>query len=295
MHLMTDLHRTLGFHAENTRPVGKAVTGAANTVFLVLAVTGLYLWWPRSWSWRGLKAIATLNLRLTGKARDWNWHNALGLWSAPVLIILTLTALPISYRWANNLLYTLTGSEPPAQAAGPGAQPAGPAVSEPAPGARPLSLEALLAAAQSAHPSWTEITLRPSDLRNNTSHFAQGGPRQRHQKTGTAAATTPSISSPDAEPPGGRQAVAVSVRTTGQWPRFAPTTVYLDPFTGAVLRTDTFADQSAGRRLRSWSRFLHTGEALGWPGQLLAGLACAVALVLVWTGFALSWRRFFRR
>ena len=95
--------------------------------------------------------------------------------------------------------------------------------------------------------------------------------------------------------PRGPQAVAVAVRTADHWPRFAATTFHLDPFTGAVLRTDTFADQPAGRRLRSWSRFLHTGEALGWPGQLVAGLACAAGLVLVWTGFALSWRRFFRR
>jgi uncharacterized iron-regulated membrane protein len=40
-------------------------------------------------------------------------------------------------------------------------------------------------------------------------------------------------------------------------------------------------------------RFLHTGEALGWPGQLLAGLFSLFSVVLVYTGFALAWRRFF--
>ena len=40
---------------------------------------------------------------LTGRARDWNWHNTVGFWCAPVLIILTLTALPISFRWAAEL------------------------------------------------------------------------------------------------------------------------------------------------------------------------------------------------
>ena len=89
--------------------------------------------------------------------------------------------------------------------------------------------------------------------------------------------------------------MTVAVRTADQWPRFAATTFHLDPFTGAILRTDGFTDHSAGRRLRSWARFLHTGEALGWPGQLVAALASAAALFLVWTGFALSWRRFFGR
>ena len=30
-------------------PLGKAITGASNAVFLVLGVSGLSLWWPRKW------------------------------------------------------------------------------------------------------------------------------------------------------------------------------------------------------------------------------------------------------
>jgi uncharacterized iron-regulated membrane protein len=42
-----------------------------------------------------------------------------------------------------------------------------------------------------------------------------------------------------------------------------------------------------------WFRFLHTGEAGGWPGQTLAGLASAGAAVLVYTGLSLALRRLF--
>ena len=45
---------------------------------------------------------------------------------------------------------------------------------------------------------------------------------------------------------------------------------------------------------RRWVRFLHTGEALGLPGQTLAGLASAAAALLVWTGLSLALRRFMR-
>jgi cytochrome c peroxidase len=41
--------------------------------------------------------------------------------------------------------------------------------------------------------------------------------------------------------------------------------------------------------------FFHTGQALGWPGQLVAGLACLGSCFLIYTGFALAWRRFFHR
>ena len=39
-------------------------------------------------------------------------------------------------------------------------------------------------------------------------------------------------------------------------------------------------------------RFLHTGEALGFFGKLVAALASIGGALLVWTGFALAWRRF---
>jgi uncharacterized iron-regulated membrane protein len=67
----------------------------------------------------------------------------------------------------------------------------------------------------------------------------------------------------------------------------------LHPFTGELLDRTGYAEQSAGRQARSWLRYLHTGQAFGWFGQLIAGLACIGGLVLVYTGFALSWRRFF--
>ena len=40
--------------------------------------------------------------------------------------------------------------------------------------------------------------------------------------------------------------------------------------TGEVVRWEPFAAQSAGRRLRSWTRFTHTGEYYGLAGQTLS-------------------------
>jgi uncharacterized iron-regulated membrane protein len=66
----------------------------------------------------------------------------------------------------------------------------------------------------------------------------------------------------------------------------------LDPSTGAVSKWEPFPTQTPGRRLRSILRFAHTGEVLGIPGQTLAGLVSLGAAFLVWTGLALTWRRF---
>jgi uncharacterized iron-regulated membrane protein len=69
----------------------------------------------------------------------------------------------------------------------------------------------------------------------------------------------------------------------------------LDPKTGELVRWEPFASFSLGRQLRSWARFVHTGEADGVFGQTIAALASAGAAVLVCTGFALAWRRFRER
>jgi uncharacterized iron-regulated membrane protein len=60
---------------------------------------------------------------------------------------------------------------------------------------------------------------------------------------------------------------------------------------GAVVRFEDYGRQSPARRVRGWLRFIHTGEAFGLAGQTVAGLASAGGALLVWTGFALAWRR----
>ena len=79
---------------------------------MALVMSGFYLWWPRRWTRLALRTVTIPSLRLRGKPRDWNWHNAIGSWSAPVLLFITVTGLVISYQWAGNLIYVLTGNEP---------------------------------------------------------------------------------------------------------------------------------------------------------------------------------------
>jgi len=47
---------------------------------------------------------------LRGKARDWNWHNVLGIWCALPLLVIVLTGVVMSFDWANAMLFRLTGS-----------------------------------------------------------------------------------------------------------------------------------------------------------------------------------------
>lgn len=109
-----DAHRWLAL-AGDGRAVGKAVNGAANFLFLFLAISGVYIWFPRRRTWKHFKAAMVLRPKVKGKARDFNWHTVIGFWSSLALVVLTLTGVVISYQWAGNLVYALTGNEPPPQ------------------------------------------------------------------------------------------------------------------------------------------------------------------------------------
>jgi uncharacterized iron-regulated membrane protein len=115
-----DAHRWLALSGSR-RDVGKSVNDAANFLFLFLAISGVYIWFPRRWSWKHLRAAMVFRPKVKGKARDFNWHTVIGFWSSLVLIVLTLTGVVISYQWAGNLVYTLTGNEPPQQQSSPNA------------------------------------------------------------------------------------------------------------------------------------------------------------------------------
>lgn len=294
MELMLQWHRFLGRNGDQ-RPVGKAINGACNIAFCFLALSGLYLWMPRSWSWRSVTAVAFLDWKSRGKARDFNWHNVIGVWSAPILIVLTLTAIPISYRWGSNLVYRLVGEEPPV----PGA-PATPGteIKRPTPEARPLGYDAIVAQVQEKFPRWEQITLRSGGQpRGNPPPGAAAanaaGPTGVRPRESDGAGSRNATARPEGGAPRTPQPLTVVIREPGSWPRTATTTLTLNPFTGEELKREGFRDFSPGRQLRTWTRFLHTGQALGWPGQLAAGLACLGGCFLVYTGFALSWRRFF--
>ncbi len=262
MSTLRSWHRWLAAEGD-ARMTARAITGWSNVLFALLVLSGVYLWFPRHWSWAHVRPVLFFGSR-TGKARDFNWHNVIGIWSAVPLFVVVVSAIPISFPWGNALVYKAVGDEPPA-ARGRGPGPAGEAArtGEHPRGAgpervaasgsvRPFVVTGLDARLERAEAAWRTITFRPS----------------------------PS--------PGGPMDFAIDTGDGGQPQHRSTLTVGAD---GHVLSHQHFADQSPGRQIRSIMRFAHTGEVLGIPGQTVAGVVSAGGAVLVWTGIALALRR----
>ncbi len=258
IHKLEEWHRWLGSKDDLTS-TGRLITGVSNIALVLLCVSGLYLWFPRKWSARALRAITTLNSSYKGKARDFNWHNVFGFWSLPVLLVLSVTAVAISFEWGHRLVFTLAGEKAPeSRNYGMMVVPP-PVLPSPVAGASPLSLDAAIARVAGAFPEWETITLEI----------------------------------PSGETPA--QPLDFGVTVPDHMPSRAYIPVKSDPSTGEILQAVRSTDRSPGLQARVWMRFLHTGGAFGLPGKIIACLGCVAALVLVWTGVALSWRRFAKK
>ena len=247
---VTDWHRWLGASGES-RAAARAVTGASNLLFLFIVMSGFYLWWPRNWTRSAVRAVTWFRRTQGGRARDFNWHNVFGFWSAVPLFIVVLSAVVISYTWASNLVYKLAGEEPPAQLQRPG----GGGQQQPGAAVQFGGLDALLAKAETQVEGWRTITLQLPQKPDAPVTFAidrgnGGQPQLRAQLT-------------------------------------------LDRGTGEVVRWEPYANNSLGRRMRSWLRFAHTGEVYGLIGQTIAALASLGGALLVYTGLSLALRRLF--
>lgn len=152
---MTTWHRYVAMTGDS-RATGKAITGASNLAFLFIVISGMYLWLPKIWSWIQFKNVLWFRGGLSTKARDFNWHNVIGIWSAVPLAIVIAGAVPISYPWASNLVYRLAGDTPPPPAAAP--QPRAPER-----GAQTFvanGLDGAWLTAQSQIPAWRTMTTR---------------------------------------------------------------------------------------------------------------------------------------
>jgi uncharacterized iron-regulated membrane protein len=251
---------------------GEFLTHAAAPVLCFMVLSGWFLWIPRRWNRAVLKASLVPDSTLRGKARDRNLHFTFGFWSGSILLVVSLTGSVMAYRWAEGLLYTLTGSEAPRPPGGKGGEPGGkggfgkggpgkgesggregrgqsrgPAAFEPA------AADSLFLAASEKAPEWKSIVLRAP---------------QRNGAPATAM---------------------IEEKGFLEFPRRSRLSA--DAGSGGIRKWEPYADQNAGRKLRSWMMPIHTGRGFGAVGQCLAAFAAFSLALLVWTGLSLGWRR----
>lgn len=248
---VTRIHRWLAFTG-GRNDLGAAINGAANLAFAALILTGLYLWWPKLWTWAFVKTQLLFRRRYPStKARHYNWHHVMGFWMALPLLAITLTGAVFSYAWANALVYAAFGESVPVRG-GP--------------------------------PTRSDIAEEPQDTQQGLT--GETAPLDALVALAVAEAGSGrriAITLPEAT----AETVRISVDhgNGAQADLIDETVVFRD---GSGLATATPARRSPASNARRFIRFLHTGEVYGLAGQTLAGLASLFAVLLAYTGACLG-------
>ena len=248
------IHRFLGLGFKSV--IGKGLTGLANAAFLFMLLSGLFLWFPKIWSASSLRSRLLLRRGVTGRAREWNLHNVIGIWALLPLLLIVITGVVQSYPQIVGLLYRTPGGSsapgsfkrqgPPFAQNGRGHRSSGNNDSDADYG--PLNRIAAAAAQQDLQ--WKTVTIPVSSNRD--------------------------------------RALVVSVdRSPGGMPEKVSRLTF-DEHTGVLIKTTRFMDSDPAGQLRARARFLHTGEEFGVPGQTVAMLASLGAILLVWSGLSMA-------
>lgn len=112
-YVVKNIHRWLAFSGDY-QEFGKSVTAYANLVFIFLLFSGLYLWFPRKFTRRGLKQQLLLGSKYANKHSKYRrWHFVFGFWSLIPLIVIATSATIFHFKWANEFVYAFYGESVP--------------------------------------------------------------------------------------------------------------------------------------------------------------------------------------
>lgn len=243
---------------------------------IVMILTGLYLWWPRS---RGL--VGVVWPRLSGGKRGFlrDLHAVTGFWVAGLALVMLTTGLPWAGVWGSALKavraemgwvkgkqdWTIGGQAP--DAGGESDEHAG-------------HDHAAMLAGGSAMPPGAHRMPDGSVMTMSRVSLSEIVARAKAEHLAFPVVVTP---------PGPKASTGWTVKSEAQ-NRPLRVTIQYDAMTGAEVSRETFADKHPIDRVVGYGVAWHEGQLFGWINQLIGIATAAMLLALAISGF-IMWRR----
>lgn len=103
------LHRWLldTYKRDGSFSWGKSLVGYSTLVFVVIVISGIVMWWPRSK--KALKNRLKIKTNAGWRRFFYDLHVTAGFYSALLLLVLALTGLTWSFGWFRDAFYTAFG------------------------------------------------------------------------------------------------------------------------------------------------------------------------------------------
>ncbi|MEE6163388.1 MULTISPECIES: PepSY-associated TM helix domain-containing protein [unclassified Mycolicibacterium] len=245
------------------------------TWVVVLAATGVYLWWPRAIE--AAKPLLSLRWQKGGRVRWRDLHALVGVVLATVLICYVLSGMTWTRYWGENW----------------------------------RAFSSTVAPGQTIDAPSTPAKMGDHDrLGRRIAWAAKDDPVYASQPgAGTLPARLPyadidriakdehmvpgyTIFGPSDSSQGGVTTYG-SYTVVNHWPQrlSEQRTLYLDQFSGQTITNATADQDGALSRLTSFGINMHMGYQLGWLTRITATLTCLAVLTSVFTALAMWWKR----
>lgn len=85
--------------------IGRHVVGISTIIFILMIISGLYLWWPKNKNIRKQRFSFQWKKTTQWKRKNYDIHNILGFYIGIIGIIIAITGLTFSYEWVKDSIY----------------------------------------------------------------------------------------------------------------------------------------------------------------------------------------------
>ena len=253
---MMRLHRYLWLPTH----IGRPIVGVATILFVVICLSGLVLWLPRTWNAFTRRRAWKSGLQIRFKKGVWpliyDLHRTVGFYLLIPALILALIGLCWSFAWYRDATSYILGDQVFKQRMQRPKK-----IEPPTNPMQPLAVGEMIARQEKLTPGPGEISVSiPQD--NETALVIQKG------RTGF---------------------LALSIKDKTQWDRFRGTVVPVEHH-GKTVEVERFADKPLGAKIAASIRAIHFGDITGLSSKIFFFIVCLFATSWLITG-AVLWIR----
>jgi uncharacterized iron-regulated membrane protein len=268
---MQQFHRNLwiSYRIERLGPrssLGGLIVGTATLIFIVVVLSGLVLWLPRTWKsfvkWRAWKPGLIVRFRKGGWSFVHDIHNTVGFYCLIPMLILALTGLCWSFQWYRNAASKVLNETVLNRQRAPQTLKIQP-VDE---NAKPLALEEMIQHLNALIPGPGEITLSIPNDKESPMSMQKG-------KTGF---------------------FALAEKDKTLWDRFRGTVIPVEHY-GKTVEVERFTDKPVRSQIALAVRQLHFGSITGTSSKIVFFVACLFAMTFPITGVVMWVRKLAKR
>ena len=90
--------------------LGRPIVGIATIIFMILAISGIVLWFPKKIKWKTVKAGFKIRTNANWKRINHDLHNTLGFYACILILIMGITGLCWSFEGYRDGLSVIMGT-----------------------------------------------------------------------------------------------------------------------------------------------------------------------------------------